>query len=83
MTGDDGEVYAIEHYVHRNHIEMAERAGFTTVQCCSGAVGPSVRHFYEQGIGLRAYRRDFGLKLVEAMLFRKPSARFPTDPTLR
>jgi hypothetical protein len=36
-------------------------------------VGPFIRRFYEQGIGLRAYRRDLGLKLVEATLFRKPS----------
>ncbi len=74
MTGDDGTVHTVEHYVHHNHIELAEQAGLVTNRCCSGAVGPSIRHFYEQGIGQRAYRRDLGLKLVEAMLFRKPSA---------
>jgi malonyl-CoA O-methyltransferase len=73
MTGDNGKVYIIEHYVHDNHIELAERAGLVAVRRCSGAVGPSVREFYERGIGLRAYKRDLGLKLVEAMLFRKPS----------
>lgn len=73
MTGNDGKVYTIEHYVHNNHIEMAEQVGLLAVRRCSGAVGPSIRHFYEQGIGLRAYRRDLGLKLVEAVLFRKPS----------
>jgi malonyl-CoA O-methyltransferase len=73
MTGNDGKVHAIEHYVHQNHIELGEQAGLVTVRCCSGAVGPFIRRFYEQGIGLRAYRRDLGLKLVEATLFRKPS----------
>ena len=74
MADNDGRVYVIEHYVHQNHIELAERAGLVAVQRCSGAVGPSIRQYYERGIGLRAYRRDLGLKLVEAMLFRKPSA---------
>jgi malonyl-CoA O-methyltransferase len=73
MTDNNGKVYSIEHYVHHNHIELAERAGLVQDRRCSGVVGPSIRHFYEQGIGLRAYRRHLGLKLVEAMLFRKPS----------
>lgn len=73
MTGTDGKVYNIEHYVHDNHIELAEQAGLVTVRRSAGLVGSSIRHFYEQGIGLRAYRRDLGLKLVEATLFRKPS----------
>jgi malonyl-CoA O-methyltransferase len=73
MTGKDGKAYAIEHYIHDNHVELAEQAGLATVQRRSGAVGRSIRRFYEQGIGLQAYRRDLGLKLVEAMLFRKPS----------
>ena len=74
MTTEDGIVYAIEHHVHRDHMELAEQAGLVAVQRRSGAVGPSIRRFYEQGIGMRAYRKDFGLKLVEAILFRKPSA---------
>ena len=73
MTSNDGRVYIIEHYVHRNHIELAEQAGLVTIRRRAGAVGPSVRHFYEQGIGTATYRRDLGLKLVEAMLFRKPA----------
>jgi len=73
MTGKDGKVYTIEHYIHHNHIELAEQAGLVKVRCRSGVVGPSVRRFYEEGIGLQAYRRDLGLKLVEAMLFHKPS----------
>jgi len=74
MTGNDGKVYNIEHYLHRNHFELAEQVGLVMVERRSGLVGPSIRRFYEQGIGLRAYRRDLGLKLVEAILFRKPSA---------
>lgn len=73
VTGKDGKAYAIEHYIHDNHIELAEQVGLAPLQRRSGAVGHSIRHFYEQGIGLQAYRRDLGLKLVEAMLFRKPS----------
>jgi SAM-dependent methyltransferase len=82
MTGKDRKVYTIEHYVHGNHVDLAEQAGLVTVRCCSGTVGPSIRGFYEQGIGMRAYRRDFGLKLVDAMLFRKPP-RECYPPTLR
>ncbi len=70
MTDKDGKVYNIEHYIHRNHIELAEQVGLVSVRSRSGAVGPSIRRFYEQGIGLPAYQRDLGLKLVEAMLFR-------------
>ncbi len=72
MTDRNGMVHSIEHYMHCDHAELAEQAGLVIVQHRSGAVGPSIRHFYEQGIGLRAYRRDLGLMLVEAMLFRKP-----------
>lgn len=71
MTDKSGRVYSIEHYIHRNHIELAYRAGLTLLRNSPGVVGPSIRQFYRQGIGLRAYRRDLGLKLVEAMLFQK------------
>jgi malonyl-CoA O-methyltransferase len=74
MTDKDGKVYNIEHYIHLNHIELAEEAGLVSVRSRSGEVGPSIRRFYEQGIGLAAYQRDLGLKLVEGILFQKPSA---------
>jgi hypothetical protein len=35
-------------------------------------LGPAIRDFYVRGIGLKAYQRDIGLKLVSAFLFRKP-----------
>jgi malonyl-CoA O-methyltransferase len=73
MTGSDGTARSIEHYVHPDHVELAKQAGLMLIQHRSGKVAPSIRHFYEQGIGLRAYRRDLGLNLVEAMLFRKPA----------
>jgi hypothetical protein len=38
-----------------------------------GAVGPSIREFYARGIGLKAYKRDLGLKLVAAFHFRRPN----------
>ena len=55
MTDKGGKVYNIEHYIHGNHIELV------LVRSSSGTAGPSIRRFYEKGIGLPAYRRDFGL----------------------
>lgn len=68
-----GAVHVIEHYVHTNHVEMALQAGLELVANRDGAVGPSIREFYVQGIGRKAYIRDFGLNLVRAFLFRKPA----------
>jgi hypothetical protein len=55
-----------------NHIEVALKAGLSVAAHRDGAVGPSIREFYVRGIGLRAYKRDTGLKLVAAFLFRRP-----------
>jgi hypothetical protein len=41
------------------------------VTSSEGAVGPSIRDFYLSGIGQKAYKRDIGLKLVSAFLFRR------------
>lgn len=65
-------VYEIEHYVHTNHRQLAAKAGLIAVAAREGAIGPPIRDFYARGIGLKAYRRDFGLKLVSAFLFRRP-----------
>jgi SAM-dependent methyltransferase len=73
MTDSDGVVHAIEHYIHTNHVELAAEAGLELVCHREGAVGPSVLRFYLQGIGRRAYKRDLGLKLVDAYLFRRTS----------
>jgi malonyl-CoA O-methyltransferase len=73
LTDGAGIVHAIEHYVHRDHVQLAVGAGLSFVAHCDGAVGPSVRDFYIRGIGLKAYKRDVGLKLVTAFLFRKPA----------
>lgn len=64
-------VHEIENYVHSNHIQIALKAGLILVASREGAVGPSIRDFYVHGIGLRAYKRDIGLKLVAAYLFRR------------
>ena len=64
-------VCEIEHYVHNDHRELAERAGLKVVASREGAVGPAIKDFYSRGIGLKAYRRDLGLKLVSAFLFRR------------
>jgi malonyl-CoA O-methyltransferase len=72
LTDAVGAVHAIEHYVHDDHVQLAAEAGLSFVAHCDGAVGPSVRDFYIRGIGLKAYKRDIGLKLVAAFLFRKP-----------
>ena len=73
LTDEAGAVHAIEHHVHGDHVQLAFEAGLSFVAYCDGAVGPSVRDFYIRGIGLKAYKRDIGLKLVAAFLFRKPN----------
>ena len=73
ITGEGAKLYALEHYVHRNHIELAMQAGFVPVRRCCGRVGPSIRRFYAEGIGMRRYWWDYGMNIVDAMLFRKPA----------
>ena len=72
FTDGAGTVHRVEHYVHSNHPHLGEAAGLSLVAHRDGVVGPSIRDFYLRGIGLRAYRRDAGLKLVAAFLFRRP-----------
>jgi malonyl-CoA O-methyltransferase len=72
FTDPAGAVHEIEHYVHTNHTEVARHAGLRLVTHRDAAVGPSIRDFYIRGIGLKAYKRDAGLKLVSAFLFRRP-----------
>lgn len=84
LTDDKGVVHGIEHYVHTDHASLAAGAGLTLKVHCEGSVGESVRDFYRRGIGLRAYKRDRGLRLVDAFLFQKPlpdSATGPLTPT--
>jgi malonyl-CoA O-methyltransferase len=71
FTDREGTVHEIEHYVHGNHAHLAEAAGLSLVACRDGVVGPSIRDFYVHGIGLKAFKRDAGLKLVAAFLFRR------------
>lgn len=73
FTDPAGTVYEIEHYVHTNHARLGAEAGLELVEHRDGVVGPSIRDFYLRGIGYRAYKRDAGLKLVAAFLFRKPA----------
>lgn len=77
LTDRAGTVHAIEHHVHTNLVELAAEAGLELIEHRDAAVGPSVRSFYVRGIGINAYRRDLGLKLVNAFLFRR-SARGQT-----
>lgn len=72
FNDEAGVVHEIENYVHTNHVELGSRAGLSLVMSRDGTVGPSVRNFYFQGLGRKAYIRDFGLKLVRAYLFRRP-----------
>lgn len=72
LTDGKGTVHRIEHYVHTNHAMLAAQAGLTLKAHCDGVVGESVREFYRSGIGLKAYKRDLGLRLVDAFLFQKP-----------
>jgi hypothetical protein len=52
-------------------MDVAVKAGLSVVAHCDGAVGSSTRDFYVRGIGLKAYKRDTGLKLIAAFLFRR------------
>ena len=72
FTDKAGTVHQIEHYVHSNHTQLGESAGLSLVAYREGVIGPSVRDFYTRGIGMKAYKRDLGLKLVAAFLFRRP-----------
>ncbi len=76
----EGTVCEIEHYVHRDHLQFAMKAGLTLVASREGTVGPSIRDFYLHGIGLKAYKRDIGLKLVSAFLFRRSDVSVCADP---
>jgi malonyl-CoA O-methyltransferase len=80
LTDRIGAVHAIEHYVHTDLVDLAAQADLELLEHRDGAVGPSVRSFYLRGIGVNAYRRDLGLKLVAAFLFRKPVSRPPGTP---
>jgi len=73
FTDHEGTVHGIEHYVHANHIDLAAQAGLSLVAQRDGAVGPGILDFYARGIGMKAYKRDLGLNLIAAFLFRKPS----------
>jgi malonyl-CoA O-methyltransferase len=72
FTDQTGTVHAIEHHVHNNHADLALSAVLSVVAHHDGAVGPSIRDFYVRGVGLKAYKRDRGLKLIGAFLFRRP-----------
>lgn len=72
LTDEAGIVYGIEHYVHINHVQLATQEGLNLIQSRNGIVGPSISDFYVRGIGWKAYRKDIGLSLVAAFLFRKP-----------
>jgi malonyl-CoA O-methyltransferase len=71
LTDTSGTVYEIEHYIHRNHISLARESGLHLFEYSNGVIGPSVHDFYRDGIGDKAYVRDFGMNLVAAYLFRK------------
>jgi len=65
-------VHEVEHYLHLDHVALATKAGLVLAASSESAVGPAIRKFYACGIGLNAYKRDIGLKLVSAFLFRRP-----------
>ena len=71
FTDQAGMVHEVEHYIHNDHIELAMKAGLTLVDRRDAAVGPAIRDFYARGIGIKAYKRDLGLKLIAAFLFRR------------
>jgi malonyl-CoA O-methyltransferase len=80
FTDNGGTVHQVEHYVHSNHAHLAAATGLSLVTRRDGVVGPSIRGFYARGIGLKAYKRDMGLKLVAAFLFRKRASGVTSRP---
>jgi malonyl-CoA O-methyltransferase len=73
----EGTVHELEHYIHIDHVQLARETGLTLVSSGEGVVGPSILKFYARGIGLGAYKRDIGLKLVSAFLFRRSDLDLP------
>lgn len=71
LTDTAGVVHGIEHYAHHDHVKLATEAGLSFIGHRDSVVGPLVRDFYIRGIGMKAYKRDIGLKLVSAFVFRK------------
>lgn len=71
FTDQTGTVHDIEHYVHTDHVRFAQKAGLSLVAYREGVVGPAVLGFYRRGIGMRAYNKDKGLKLIAAYSFIK------------
>jgi malonyl-CoA O-methyltransferase len=71
FTDQSGRLHEIEHYIHGDHIDLAAQAGLSLTTQRDGAVGQSVRSFYMQGLGRKAYKRDLNLKLVAAFLYRR------------
>ena len=71
FTDQQGTVHEIEHYPNHDHLQLAEAVGFLVISNREGVVGPSIRSFYSNGIGVRAYKRDLGLKLITAILLRR------------
>lgn len=69
----DGIPHEIQSYVHKEYAELASHAGLELIAVRDGSIGPSVRDYYARGIGLKAYIRDFGLNLIRAYLFRRPT----------
>ena len=63
----------VEHHVHdvKAHIAMAAQAGFVFFLQRDGLVGPAIEHFYIAANRQERYRRDIGLPVVAAFLFRR------------
>jgi malonyl-CoA O-methyltransferase len=71
FTDQTGRVHDIEHYVHHDHVDLASQAGLDLVSHRDGAIGPSVREHYQQGLGVKAYKHDLNLRIVAAFLYRR------------
>jgi SAM-dependent methyltransferase len=65
-----GALHEVEHYIH-DHPKMAAMAGLALLERRGAAVGPAVRDFYARAGKLSLYEKDQGLKLVDALLFRR------------
>ena len=68
-----GEMFELEHHVHRfeDHVEAALEAGLRLIETRHASIGSDVRSFYEKAGRLKAYGDHSGLPVVLAFSFRR------------
>lgn len=70
-TGND--VHEVEHHVHpmTDHLAAGRAAGLELIEVKEAAIGPGVRHFYDNAGRASLYDEHAGLPVVIAFSFRR------------